>query len=162
MRKLTVDESNKVAENHNLIYWYIESRGNLDRDYWYDIIALELCRTVMHHEPERGELSTYFKKRCDNLVRKQFTKIKKDYERVKYSTMDDSQMDSLDWSEDNMDTIGVREFIDNSQNSEIIKLRLEGYSQKEIAKELGMSVMAVHRKMKEIRNECKEYFGNDE
>ena len=70
--KLTAKESVLVEENHNLIYWYIHKR-NLNVDDYYDLLA-NYVRVHKKYDPARGQFSTYFKLRCDNVTRKLYEK----------------------------------------------------------------------------------------
>jgi len=57
--KLTPEQSQIVADNHDLIYWYANMK-HLDCEEWYDLLAIALCQAVIKHDPQRGTLATYF------------------------------------------------------------------------------------------------------
>ena len=145
---LTEEQKLMVEQNHNLIYWYI-SLSNLDIDEWYDLLAIELCYAVQKYDPERGSLGNYFKLRADDMVykeyRKRLTQKRKMSEvQLNENLESDEFVDDLESELDNMDWV-------NDENREILKLRLQGFSQNEIAEKIGLSQSFVSKELKRIK-----------
>lgn len=151
--KLTEEQSQKVADNHNLIYWYI-NYASLDFEEWYDLLAIELCYTVQKWEESRGSLGNYFKLRADGLVYKERRKAmakKRLVNKVEYIDEIDYDLPSVHM-EDNLD---FEEWL-NGEFGQIIKMKYEGYSQTEIALHLGVSQSHVSKTLKKIRRDFHE------
>lgn len=150
--KLNDEQRVVVEENHKLIYWYAHRR-NLDLEEWYGLLAIELCKTVVSHDSERGTLSTYYKIRCDNLVNKEYNKSKaKKNTHNGITTLDNIQVGYEPCIEEQIECI---DFLTNS--NEILYLRYLGYTQMEIAEKLGVTQSYISKilgKMKE------EYYEN--
>lgn len=143
--RLTPEQSEIVANNEKLIYWYLNLKG-LDIDEWYDLLAIELCKTIIKHDVSLGSLANYFKIRCDGIVSKEFRKrnAKKRYH-VPVEYADECNGELIDF-----DLIALEQFIENS-NCDVLKLKFQGYSQKEIAEIIGISQSQVSRILGEIR-----------
>lgn len=152
MRTLTQQESDLVEQNHDLIYWYANLK-HLQLDEWYDFLALQLCYAVMHFNPERGKLSTYFKMRCD-------TACYREYRNKHENHLEYNDEINLDTRDNVLSSIIANEVLSVAQ-SEILDLTLQGYTQKEIASKLEISQSWVNAKLKEIKIICKEYFEVD-
>lgn len=153
--KLTEEQSKIVAENHSLIYWYINLK-HLNIEDYYDLLAIELCNTVLKHDPTRGTLTTYFKLRADGLMHKEYKKkraLKRTGSVIQYIEeimndvgikYNDEQMEITEWM--------------NVENGDILKLKSQGYSQTEIANELGVSQSYVSKILKKLRKDYDELY----
>ena len=140
------DEQSALAdENHNLVYWYANFKG-LDLDDWYDLLAIELCKTVYKYNSGLGSLSNYYKIRCDGMVSKEFRKrkAKKRYH-VPVEYADEYMGEEIDYA-----ILDLEEWISDSE-SEILKLKADGYSQKEISEIVGISQSYVSRMLSELK-----------
>lgn len=145
--KLTEKQREIVEKNHNLIYW-IAHMKNLDLEEWYDLLAIELCLTIPSYDDTKGSLSNYYKVRCDNLIMKEYKKQR----RQKRSHNGLLPMDREYPVEENLDFhIYMNEILDD-ENSTIIKLRVDGYTQSEIAEILGVSQSHVSKVINKIRS----------
>jgi len=135
--KLTAEQQDIVAENHNLIYWYINRRGLKTTD-WYDLLAIELCYAVIKYNKDRGSFSNYFKMRADNLIRKEYSKTQlKKNKRITPSQLDNETC--LCGTQSDMNIIMEVNDLFNGENGDIIKMRAEGYTQSEIADIVGVT-----------------------
>lgn len=142
---LTDEQRKIVEENHKLIYWYANKRG-LSIDDWYGLLAIELCCAVIKHKPEQGSLANYYKLRCDGLVSKEWRKTMTQKRDGLISILDDELVG------ESYDNSGISlEMLIEEADSDILNLKIQGYSQKEIAEELGVSQSYVSRALKEIR-----------
>ena len=134
-----------MEENERLIYWYANLKG-LDIEEWYGLLAIELCHTVSKFKPEQGSIANYYKIRCDGLVSKEIRKnFAKKREGVVMLLDDDYVGECVDMSGITM------EMLLEEVDSDILNLKVQGYSQKEIALELGVSQSYVSRALKELR-----------
>ena len=156
--RLTDEQRELVEENHNLIYWYI-NRRKLDIEEWYDLLAIELCYTVMKYNPEKGSLSNYFKLRADGLVHKEHKKQnsqKRFHHGVSYVENIHSPI-SLELEGGSDFSVKLKEFV-GEENSDILLLKYQGYTQSEIAEKLGISQSYVSKILKRLKD---EYYEND-
>ena len=155
MRKLTDKERQMVEDNEKLIYWYANKK-NLDTDEWYGLLAIELCKTVRKYNPDRGSLSTYFKLRADIMVyRKMQEKYRSgelyDYE-IDESQHEDESVEVFDKVDSDIALEDLMESLETDRDRIIIRMKLDGYTQKEIAEETGLTQQGVGwvlRKVKE-------------
>lgn len=147
---LTNEQSDMVAENHNLIYWYANFKG-LDIEEWYDVLAIELCRTIIKYNSKLGSLSNYYKLRADGVVSKEFRKrnAKKRYH-VPVEYADEYMGEEVDH-----DLLELENWIDGSE-SDVLKLKFQGYSQKEISTMLGISQSYVSIMLKRLREKLND------
>lgn len=58
MTKLTIEESQLVEQNHNLIYSFMQ-KYNLQCDDWYGLISIGLIKAAMNFKPGNTAFSTY-------------------------------------------------------------------------------------------------------
>jgi len=139
-----------VEENHNLIYDHINRRG-LDVQEWYGLLAIVLCECVIKWDESRGNLSTLYYVMADNMMKNEWKKNsrqKRDsggevasldemLELVPSQSVDDIQYE-CDW--------------ESEIERNVVKLKLAGYTQVEIAKEIGKTqptVSGIIRRFKE-------------
>lgn len=126
-----------VATNHNLIYAFAHD-NNLNLDDWYGLLALELCRTIPKYNPNRGALSTYYYIRCESLLRLEYKKSQAQM-RSHNGILELDEELVADESVDDVDEKLVLEELLKWGNEDIIMLRYKGYTQSEIAEQLGVS-----------------------
>lgn len=152
---LTNEQSEQVSNNHSLIYW-IGNLKRLDLSDWYDLLAIELCYTIMKYDPNKGSLSNYYKMRVDNLVKKEYakTKLQKNNSGRIYSLDEISVASTIDDLDMDMD---MKDLLDNDA-TDILRMRAMGYTQTDIAETLGVTQSYIS---KIIDKKRKEYYGND-
>lgn len=139
-----------VEENHNLIYWFIHKK-NLEVDEWYDLFAIELCMAVQDYDESIGAFSTYYTTRCENRMIKEFAKMnaqKRSHEGM--VSLNDFQVEYP--NEDILTILELKEAFDFNEN-EILEMRYHGYTQEEIAEELGVSQSFISKILKKLREE---------
>ena len=159
VRKLTSDQQKIVEDNHNLIYHFLHQR-NLDIDEYYGIVAESLCKAVKSWDKSKANISSYFFQIARNDLYKHWRKegaIKRGLDEIKV----DIKGLELDTGYDLEESYILKESlleIEKSEYSELFKLRLDGYSQNEIADILGVSRSTVHRRLREVGE---IYFGKD-
>lgn len=154
MRKLTDKERQMVEDNEKLIYWYANKK-NLDIDEWYGLLAIELCKTVRKYNPDRGSLSTYFKLRADIMVyRKMQEKYRSgelyDYE-IDESQHEDESVEVFDKVDSDIALEDLLDSLETDRDRLIIKMKLDGYTQKEIAEETGLTQQGVGWVLRKVR-----------
>lgn len=153
--RLTKEQQDCVADNHNLIYWYINLK-NLDMNEWYDLLAIELCCSVVKYNSEKGSLSNYFKMRADNLVRKEYSKS----QLKKNKTAPPLEFFDAVYESHCQDDMVLRCELDTlftGDNGEIFRMRADGYTQVEIAAHLGVTQSYIS---KIIDKKRKEFYTN--
>lgn len=160
--KLTEEQVKMVEECHNLIYAYIHKRGLRVED-WYDILAIELCKTVMHYNSDRGAISTYFYIRCDskvkNLYRKSTTKKRTHNGIVNLEEHEYNQSGSANYMvEDMREEKLLKELLEeNPQDKEMLLLMYQGYTQQEVGEIIGLSQAQISRRLKKIKRGFLDY-----
>ena len=149
---MTLNDEQKrlVEENHDLIYWYANYR-HLDLEEWYDLLAIELCMTVIRYDASKSSLSNYFKVRCDNRVNKEYTKQMTQKRRVEELVSYDELYD-VGVNEDETFELITKE-LDDIDELGILRMKAHGYTQLEIANKLGVTQSYISRKLKELKDE---------
>lgn len=148
---LSQEQKHIVEKNHSLIYWYIH-KNRLDFDEWYDLLAIELCMTAKHFDKERGSFSTYFKMRADNVVKKEYAKKNAQKRAHDFHYSLDEMNDSLKMCFEHEDTDALDELL-RYDRDDIIKMKLAGYTQYEIASILNVNQSHVSRILANIKEE---------
>ena len=74
--RLTNEQKELVAENHNLIYGYAYKNGVLLDDY-YDVLAIGLCKAAKHYDSSKGKFSTFAFKCMNNEMNMMFNNLYK-------------------------------------------------------------------------------------
>ena len=87
MKRLNDEQRQFVAENHNLIYSFLNS-NKLDIEEWYDLAAIGLCKAAINYNGEIAKFSTFAYKCMWNQVhiemRKQYAIRRADDNAVLY------------------------------------------------------------------------------
>lgn len=146
--KLTEEQQKLVADNHNLIYWYAH-RHHVNLDEYYDLLAIELCYTIMKYEEDKGSLSNYFKLRASGALYKEHRKTQAK-KRIPKGVEFIDNMHSVANEDDMIEQLELQEWV-NVSNSEILNLKVQGYSQTEIATKLGVSQSYISRVLKQLK-----------
>lgn len=154
--RLTEEQSQIVADNHLLIYW-IAHILQLDLQEFYDLLAIELCYTVIKHNPDRGSLANYYKLRAEGMVYKEYRKSQSQKRLHEDITYIENAHHILD--PNNIGTMmEFKDFMD-CPDAKMLQMKYEGYSQQEIAKEIGVSQSYVSKILKKFRDDYNEANG---
>jgi len=148
--RLTKEQEKVVEENHNLIYWYGNMR-NLDMEEWYDLLAIELCYAVLKCDYSKSNLSTYYKMRCDTLVRKE-RRNKLMQKRANNGVYPLDECIFVGESHNLEKDVELKSLFDG-ENGNVIRLKADGYTQSEIAEMLGISQSAISKILAKVREE---------
>lgn len=152
MRKLTKEESKIVEDNHNLIYGFIQSKG-LDVNIYYGLIAESLCKSAMIWDKSKGEISTIFYKIANNDLYREWRKNNAQ-KRQHGGLLELEEWVESDYSlEEEVVGNSLCEEILSSENGQVVKLRLEGYTQEEIALKLGKNQPQISKILKKVGEE---------
>jgi len=146
---MTLDDSQRklVEENHNLIYWYASTFG-VDLEEWYGDLAIELCKTIVQYDSEKGSLSNYYKIRADNMMNKERAKLNsKKRSNNGVISIHDLYDSNLAEHTDDFDESSLFRF----DKCGILKMKSEGYTQLEIGEKLGMTQSQVSKIIAGIR-----------
>lgn len=148
VRKLTVNEQEKVTENHNLIYSFLHDRG-LEIDEYYGLIAESLCKAVKSWDESKGNLSSYFYRIARNDLYRYWRRGNAQKRMGEEVKLEEEYLD-LEYEYDLEEDVITKEIVGEilkSENGELFQMRLEGYSQQEIADTLGISRGTVSRRL---------------
>lgn len=141
---LTDEQRKKVEKNHSLIYWIMNTK-HLNED-WYDLLAIELCKTVMSFDESKGSLSNYYKIRCESMIGNEMQKINANKRAKPEEAYRKFMESSIRQKESQYDDgyISLCDFVTKDKTG-ILALKAEGFSQSEIADILGLSQSFVSR-----------------
>jgi len=152
--KLTDKERQIVADNHKLIFWYMNKylSNNIDESEYYDLLAIELCHTVQKYDKSKGSLANYYKLRANGIICKEFRKT----QAIKRTHIKVSLLDNVHVTEDeSLTQLETYEWMDGEHN-EILTLKADGYSQTEIGEMLGVSQSFVSKVIKKVKEKYME------
>lgn len=146
-----------VEDNIGLVYHFIR-RYNLCESEYYDVAAIALCKAALTYTNGIGKFSSYALLVIRNEV---YTALKKDAVRSKHCMYIYDVIDSLLPAKQNIESSFIdKESVDRllkaidnlpSQEKQIVKLRLRGFTQCAIGKELGISQPTVTKRLKDIK-----------
>lgn len=142
-----------VEENHNLIYSYCY-KNNLSIDDYYGVLAETLCRVCEKFNKDRGSLSTFIYKSFDNVIKNERRKVLSAKRNSVVLDIDDFTNIKADFNVERKCLFN--ELLEKFGNN-IVKLYIQGYTQKEIAEMLDLNVMQVSRSLAKFRISVKNY-----
>lgn len=150
VRKLNDAERLLVEQNHNLIYDFIHAR-DLELSEYYGLIAESLCKTAMYWDKEKGAFSTLFYQIATRDLYAQWRRMGA----MKRMSGEELPLEEgivdggYDITNEYIASETMKELM-NSEYANIIRLRLDGYTQEEIAIELGVTQATISRKLAEV------------
>lgn len=170
IQRLTEEQKVFAEENHNLIYTFLNKK-NLSIDEYYDVVVMGYLKAVANYDPSRGAtFSTYAFFCMNNSVNMHYRAgvNKANKWDISFTGLEDPLFDNLTVGEviphceDVESLFRYEEYIKaiNSlppQLREIIMMRIEGFSQAEIAKKVGLSQGYVSRLITKALKEIKKY-----
>lgn len=148
--RLNDEQRKQVEENHNLIYWYANKR-HLDINEWYGLLAIELCKTVMKYDADKGSLGNYFMLRCDGVMSKEYKKSQSQ-KRLHTEITYIEEAHAIPNTTDIERSYELQEWIESDTHG-ILQMKADGYTQKEIAEQLNVSQSYVSKIIKRLREE---------
>ena len=170
-RHLTPEQQKLAADNHNLIYSFAV-KNKIDVVEYYDVLALGLCKAALYHDGVSGKFSTLAYKCMRTVYMDEVVTHDKRYKRgngkrTEYyedpvfqngsketyfnlfsnekSPDEDSMILKLNFQE------FCRYITDREQK--VLKMKLSGMTQKEIAKEYGVTHQMVSLWLKSDQEE---------
>lgn len=175
--KLTKEQQDLVAENHNLIYGFAKYK-NLPVDEWYDVLAIGLCVAAKAYDKNIGKFSTLAYTSMNSEVNKVY---KKDSRKrripkellVYYDTPiedvnpdwhdEGSFLQLFDDGQDTCNTVTSKimlatliKFLQPKEKA-VVELLADGVSVKDIAKQLNCHVQSVYLYIRQIREKWSAY-----
>lgn len=173
---LTEEQKKLAAQNHNLIYYYAQKNNLLISEY-YDILAIGLCKAARSYDKEKAAFSTYAYWCMRNEVYAYWEGIQKksavpedltvSYDSLVQHGDSDGQTSFLEFIKDSRT---CDDMMYNAMRSEFAKMLTkrereiflflaDGFTQKDVAHELGVTRQSVHYHIRQIRNKLIEYLG---
>ena len=168
--QLSLERQNLVRDNHNLIYGFAKSRG-LNPEEYYDILAIGLCKAGVLFDPERGcNFSTLAYKlmqnECFMYWRNTYVGLNKipqnlvfSYDSPVFEKKDDRKYadlinDLFGSYQIDTTTAELKEFIESLSEQErlILYYSVNGYTQLEMARRVGISQSYISRILSKIKN----------
>jgi len=147
---LTAEQAKLAADNHNLIY-YVLNLCSLSAEEYYDIAAIGLCQAAIAYKD--GAFSTLA---CVSIKHEIFKEITKQKCKKRYAEMVDLEgHKALIASNDTEGEVFARETLRKMMKKielmkpkpqRVMRLTVQGYSQKEIAKTCGLT----HQRIQQI------------
>ncbi|SCG88004.1 RNA polymerase sigma factor%2C sigma-70 family [uncultured Clostridium sp.] len=173
---LSPEQQKLVADNHNLIYSFAR-KYKIDIEEYYDVLALGLCKAAMYHDGVSGKFSTmayqsmktmYLNEVVFHNKRKKRGGEGKETHYENIVTSYEMELDYLSLLEDKKildenNIIFRVKFLEfccyiNSKEQQVLKMRLDGMTQKEIAEYYGVSNNAVFLWIKAIKKKARWFF----
>ena len=148
--RLNDSERTMVEENHNLIFWII-NMYKLEASEYYDLLAIELCHAVRKYNPEKGSLSNYYKIRCDSVLKREYAKnsaLKNTHNGLFPLTDYNEGVDEM-----NVEDIVELEQLLDGEYGQILRMKLHGYNQSEIAEHFGVTQSYVSKLLSRLKGE---------
>lgn len=131
---LNEQQKRLVDENEKLIYGFAH-QYNVKLDDFYDVLAIGLCKAGMTYNKEKGMFSTYAYKVMLNEYLTELDKenaIKRKGETIEYMESTHST-----YNKTHLDTdIVVLDYL-NETEKQLLRLKLQGYTYREIADIMG-------------------------
>ena len=170
---MTEEQKKLAEENHSLIYFYARKYNISKQDFddMYGILAIGLCKAARDYDESRGSaFSTvamgYMLNECRNAYRCDKYKNGKlticSYNNIASLFCEDETteyIDIIEGKQDVWDDVNLIDFTQfNEQLRKIAYLSYLGYTQGEIAKEMGITQSLVSRKLKKIRKEIENAY----
>ena len=158
---LTPEQQKLVADNHNLIYSFA-IKSKIDVAEYYDVLALGLCKAALYHDGVSGKFSTLAYKCMRTVYMDEVITHDKRYKR--------GNGKKTEYYEDPVFQNGSKEtyfsLFSNEkspdEDSMILKLNFQqfcsGMTQKEIAKEYGVTHQMVSLWLKTIKKKAEYFF----
>ena len=166
---LTEEQRKTVEKNHNLIYQFIYDH-QLSIDEYYDILAISLCKSVEKYDESRNaSFTTFTYTVMINDVRmhirrsKNATRIPKElllYYQDKINDDNDEEFldimpDDINIEEEVIFKILYESIRLNDKEKQIINLLINGYTQVEISKIIGVGQPRISKLRKKISEQFK-------
>ena len=142
----TMDENEIVKQNLGLVRAVVNTFNSQDyneREELFSCGLLALLRAIRKHDPTKGKLSTYAWK----IVRREISLYFK--QKKKYVEVEEQ------WADEQ---IGLGEYMPilTDEEQELVQLRLEGYTLKEISKKMDIKSRQVEYKLKKAYRKIRE------
>lgn len=156
---LTEEQKKFAEENHNLIYSFLMNK-KLNLEEYYDIAAIGFCKAVKSYESSKGTFSTYAYICMSNEIKMNWRRTEQraqEYGVVLISldepiigTEDLTIKDTLPHPESVESLLKYEEYLEIINSlpppmDKMVDLCIQGYSQSEIAQEMGYSQSYVSR-----------------
>ena len=175
-RHLTPEQQKLAADNHNLIYSFAV-KNKIDVVEYYDVLALGLCKAALYHDGVSGKFSTLAYKCMRTVYMDEVITHDKRYKRgngkkteyyedpvfqngskeTYFNLLSDMKLPD----EDSMILkLNFQEFYRyiTDREQKVLKMKLSGITQKEIAKEYGVTHQMVSLWLKAIKKKAEYFF----
>lgn len=175
-RHLTPEQQKLAADNHNLIYSFAV-KNKIDVVEYYDVLALGLCKAALYHDGVSGKFSTLAYKCMRTVYMDEVVTHDKRYKRgngkkteyyedpvfqngskeTYFNLLSDMKLPD----EDSMILkLNFQEFYRyiTDREQKVLKMKLSGITQKEIAKEYGVTHQMVSLWLKAIKKKAEYFF----
>ena len=167
-------EQRKLAEKHHNLIFYFMNRKGLDQEEFYDILAIALCKAARLYDPSEYTFTTYCYRCFENTLRMHIRDNKRRIQSAPFSAFEiHNDSDDIDnvieetaeceealQSFDELETaILIKGFVENlpEKLKQTLKLRVQGYSQIEISRMVGVNQTMVSRRLTKIREMFNDY-----
>lgn len=165
---MTKEQEQLVTNNHNLIYFIIK-RLNLSIDEYYDIAAIGLCKAAMNYDVSKGyNFSTFATSIIINEIRQEMRRLSslkwipqeiiisidepiKSIEDGSL-TVKDTLRSNKNIESDILTKLIFKDYVDTLKplHRDILELRMNGHTQREIAQMLSITQSMVSRVLRQI------------
>ena len=163
--EMTTEQVEAYRDNLGLIGWYIKQENSkrgrshkIDYEDAYDILSDTLIRTIKRHDEKKGKLSTFFYSTARMDMTKYYRKKKREVESVLVDYNIRATGDRSDKLEDRDYMLELESCL-SEYEQELLKLLIEKYTSREIAKITGFSKSKVLRDSNKLRSKLERLIG---
>lgn len=144
MLELNDDQKKLVEDNHKLI-WFVINKYHLDAEEYWDILAIALCKAAKRYKAEKKIKFSTFATHC--LTMAAFGEMRKTRNKPQMVSYNEYYVDG-NYNDSYLDM----DVFDNDER-EVIKLKVSGYTHKEISKITGINKNKIAKMIGSIK--CK-------
>ena len=172
---LTREQQKLVEDNHKFIYHFIYQH-NLPLEEYYDLLAISLCKAARTYNPNRGYTFTTLAGRImkHDIIRTWRHNSNSSRVPHRYLVSLDAQVNNKETGKHNLfqdylaqfmssdldrSAIEVDEFLDtlDDRQKHILQRFMDGYTGRDVAKELGITAQRVAQLKQVLRQRWHEY-----
>ena len=146
----------ELEDNYNLVYSYLHGRG-LDIEEWEGLVSFSLLKAIKSHDSSRGKLSTLFYRIAKNDIASARRSMGVNY--LEDNDLEES-VDAVDY-----DYIGKPDSHLSFEMEDaageygwLVPYAILGYTQQEIADEVGCDRSTISRQLSKMRKILREEF----
>lgn len=148
-------------DNYGLVISYMSKKG-LDFHEWHYEVSRAYMAAIKNHDPSKGALSTYFYTIANNLVSKEkggrarlSARLSEPHPDLIVEYSPEFHVNEGDFDDYGLEHVSWLSSLDSIEES-IVKLMVDGYSQAEIGRRLGLPEGTINSRVYRMRERLKK------